>query len=288
MMGSSGLDIPEYADTGAGADFFAQYRADLFWATSTTIVARDLNYLVDMIGSTVGEMDPDKWAKEADLTWTPDIALVYFAGYAERAEHVRSVTDRAHAELMLCRCVDNLLTYFTDLLKMIFEVRPQILKRSGLTVTVAELLEYSTISDAVSELADRKVHDLSYKGLGELKDFFKRNLGLDLVDPVNDQGLTLAIESRNLLTHKRGRVDKRFLEKIRTDALRVGERLDLGPRIFPELIPLILRVVRELDARAAAKFGFSTAFVLPSDPPASALPYEWLRERRGATLADES
>ncbi|MHC4573485.1 MAG: hypothetical protein ACYS76_05055 [Planctomycetota bacterium] len=75
----------------------------------------------------------------------------------------------------MARTVDNYLSYLTGTLREGFCCRPDIL-RSSEKIEFAEVLSFESIDHLVAHLADKKVHDLSYKSVAALDDYFQDRL----------------------------------------------------------------------------------------------------------------
>jgi hypothetical protein len=87
----------------------------------------------------------------------------------------------------------------------------------------------------------------------DLSDDLSRRLGIPLFE--NEAALLRAvrlIESRNLIVHNRGIVDRRFKERVPDSPATIGKRLPL-PKTGDELNFLIASV-RRLDNLVAKKF----------------------------------
>jgi hypothetical protein len=106
-------------------------------------------------------------------------------------------------QTMLCRNVDNFLTYLSQLLSLIFRTKPETL-RSNEQIKVDFALQYSTMDDLVDAIAEKKVTDLSYAGMRQLSDYLRDRLGLELFtdEPALERAIFL-IEVRNLIVHNR-------------------------------------------------------------------------------------
>jgi len=135
---------------------------------------------------------------------------------------------RRYFEMLLCREVDNYLVYISELLADIFRAKPETL-RSGEMVRLDTVLRHGTMKDLINELADRRVHELSYSGLKDLSVYFKEKLGLSLFQGESDeQHAVQIIEQRNLIVHARSVVNPLFLRKIPNSTIGVGELLPFG------------------------------------------------------------
>jgi hypothetical protein len=160
-------------------------------------------------------------------------------------------------QTMVCRGVDNFLTYISQLLSLIFRTKPETL-RSGDQIRVDFALQHATMNDLVDALAENKVTDLSYSGMRQLADYIRDRLGLELFDDESalDRAVFL-IEVRNLITHNRAIVNNTFLKKVRgvkEPVGKVGETLELEIDSVFHGVTFLADTVGQIDSRAASKF----------------------------------
>lgn len=161
-------------------------------------------------------------------------------------------------ELLLCRAVDNFLTYTSEILALIYRSRPETL-RSNETERLDVILQYNSMDELVAALAEKRVNELSYLGLERLSNHLYKRLGFSLFELTD--ALTRAVrivELRNLITHNRGVLNDRFLSRVSNFPARVGESVILEMRTVLDDINFLSRSVKDMDTRAAAKFSLAT------------------------------
>jgi hypothetical protein len=159
-------------------------------------------------------------------------------------------------EMWLCRAADSYLTYLSEELALVFRTRPETMK-SPESVKLDVILGYSKMEDLISALAERRVHDLSYQGMQDLTDYLKERLGFDLF-PVAQQlnDVRRIVETRNLIVHNRGVVNRVFLSRLPSYPAKPGEQIDLSRSLTDTLV--LAQSVADIDPRAAAKFRLPT------------------------------
>lgn len=123
----------------------------------------------------------------------------------------------------------------------------------------------------VTFLADRKLSRLSFKGLGELEDYFVQRLGLALVDDNRlAEHLREWVALRNLLTHRRGVVDQRALTGgLTSEQYTVGERVRISRDNGFRLLAAVVTAALDLDQRIATKFSLPLVSTTRHGSPAS-------------------
>lgn len=158
------------------------------------------------------------------------------------------------AELIFCRMVDNFLNYVSELMALIFETKPEMLK-SDEKISIEEILEYPTREALLNALIERKVLALSFKGMIELNSDLARKIGFALFDDAADlKHAAILVEQRNLVTHNRGCVNRRYLERVSPTQLKLGDRLTFSIGPVKDDLAFLKRCLVHVDQRAQQKF----------------------------------
>lgn len=195
-------------------------------------------------------MTPDKRARmEIQKEHGGGVTAAYHARHA-----------RVMAEMLSCRIVDNFLVYVSALLALVFKNKPETL-RSGEHVRLDFVLGYGTMEELLSALADRKVNELSYRGMRDLHKFISEHLGFELFVSNDDLEVAIeAIERRNLIVHNRGMVSATSANRVASLRDHVGKLLDTSTTTNSRYGLFFEDKVRAADLRAIEKFQ------LPSSP----------------------
>jgi hypothetical protein len=163
-----------------------------------------------------------RWTQRPDQMYEDLVKIVYDSEpdvlkslLAEPKQGLANVKRFARfvMEMILVRGTDNFLTYISELLALVFTGRPETLK-SGETVKLEEILQYSTMPDLVHHLAERRVERLSYQGMRDLQKDLAERLNIEIF--LSDESLSRAvriIETRNLVVHNRGILNRTFQTK---------------------------------------------------------------------------
>jgi hypothetical protein len=160
---------------------------------------------------------------------------------------------------VLTDLANNFLIYLSEILQAAARKRPEIL-RSSERVTTEEILQFESVDDIVSFIADRKISELSYGGLRQTEQFIKDRLGLELFDDQSQRELlTILVELRNIQTHNRGKINRLFLKRIgRQSQSRFTFVEDQIYHADFETIVLLsnnaIKVALSLDEKIAEKF----------------------------------
>jgi hypothetical protein len=245
--------IPDRA-TVAGADFFRQHARDLMNMAAETMVIEALEGIVSSVGSAL-----------ADTTGRSPRELL--PTIFQQVETLRAGNDeRLHSrfQTLTVLAVNNYLNYVSDLIGLVYRTRPETLI-SEERVSVSEVLKHESLAEFTEWLAEDRVNRLSFKGFAEIEAFIHKRLGIEMVaDAADRQALVGSIALRNLLVHRRGIVDHRYVELLERSGLDstevvVGSRVSTSGHL-PAMESAIASV-RHLEVRAVDKFDLPTAAV---------------------------
>ncbi len=170
------------------------------------------------------------------------------------SEAMAGYTPLMH-RLLVSSQVDNFLVYLADLLALIFRTRPETL-RSSETVRLDVVLHHQTMDDLIADLAERRVHQLSYQGMQDLNQYVADRLGFELF--TTDETLSHAvrlIEIRNLFVHNRGVVNRAFASRAPDFKTQLGQRIELEFNFSTVEGRFLFNSAVDIDQRAADKFG---------------------------------
>ena len=126
--------------------------------------------------------------------------------------------------MLLVRTVDNFSIYLTELLTMVFEERPETLRHEASKMQLSAL-DVLNVEDTKRLIADKKIAQLDGGGVNAVVQFFRR-LGVELELPEEDSlALNHAMALRNLVVHRRRRVDQTFLRETGRTDVEVDDQL---------------------------------------------------------------
>jgi hypothetical protein len=122
-------------------------------------------------------------------------------------------------QVMLSRAVESFDLYLTTVLRDIFLSKPQLLKSEGV-VEIAAVIEAESYDNLIWQLVERKVHELSYKSLSDLRKFIQSRTGIDFFPSDEAFNMTLlASEIRNLIAHNDCVANDIFKSKIKSTGI---------------------------------------------------------------------
>jgi hypothetical protein len=161
-------------------------------------------------------------------------------------------------EIMLSRAIESFDLYVLTMLRLIFFEKPEMLKSEG-AIDIATVFDLKNIEDIIRFVAERKVYELGYKSLHELRKYIQSRTGIDLFK--TDEGFNtviLASEVRNLIAHNDCRVNDIFLRRIANiKGISIpgnGEKFELTDEWLRRASYTLDAAVFDFDEAAAAKF----------------------------------
>ncbi|MBI3915804.1 MAG: hypothetical protein HY322_02205 [Betaproteobacteria bacterium] len=158
-------------------------------------------------------------------------------------------------EMLVCRVVDNVLTYVTELLALVYGAKPEML-RSSEQERVEFVLQFQTMDELRRALAEKRVERLSYLGFRELSEYLFKEMGFQLFSVRHDEEKAVVlVELRNAIVHNRGIIGKRAGARVPVLKDKVGKRVGAVLGGFLGESKFFYDAMFEIDARASQKFG---------------------------------
>ena len=199
----------------------------------------------------------------ADLSENEEARARLSAKQGEVLRYDYSAHRQLVNKILLTRAVESFQLYMLQILRLIFEAQPNLLKSES-PIAAAVVLELRTFEQIAFHLAERKLHDLSYKPLSDLQKFLKDCVGLDLFRSQKSfEIVLLATKIRNLIAHNDCNVSQQFQQ--RTNDITNPLTLDKHSKVLIDDDWLrrasyaLDDVVFDFDDTASAKFDLKTS-----------------------------
>jgi hypothetical protein len=177
---------------------------------------------------------------------------------ANSAEHF----PRMLSEMCLVTLFARYDAFVSELLACVFRLRPELLK-SGKKVTFENVLEAGSLDELKDELIDREVQDWRLPMRKQL-DLIKKRFGVEIDLPERDiLALVDASERRNVIVHRGGRMDSRYLREV-PDSSAVGMFLEIDSVYVEETSAALTRLVFKI-ATEVSEHCLGESFELTDD-----------------------
>lgn len=165
-------------------------------------------------------------------------------------------------EVALSRSVESFDLYVLTTLRAIFRARPEMLK-SEASIDVATIVELRNSEDILTYVAERRLHDLSFKPLSELSKFIESRTGIALfVTPDIYSTVLLASEVRNLVAHNDCVVNDIFRRRVGdalpASAVDASGKFSVSDEWMRVASYTLDAVVFDFDVQVSTKFNIPT------------------------------
>ncbi|ASR36652.1 hypothetical protein BAY61_18430 [Prauserella marina] len=260
------FEIPDSASSLAGARFFEQHARDLSWIVGYEFLAREMESFTQMIASAIRDSKASSHLEEIKYSEASSLAAVSIEHRGSVARKVAAQSYRTAIEALLCRYVDNFLCYVCDLIALILREQPSALVESDATISLRDVFAHDDLPSLQVWLIEKKINELSFQGFIRIAEYCAKRFDLELIPSLSTRkDISICIASRNLIVHRRGIIDDRFMKAAEVDLGKVGQRLSIDGIVWDRMLPSLLLAVHDIDDRAARKFKLQSAFVLRGD-----------------------
>ncbi len=162
-------------------------------------------------------------------------------------------------QMAYCRLVDNALCYFKDVLSEVVRKQPKVLKSSKEKETYEFILSFDTIDELRTSLSDKKIKELFYGSIEDIKKFFLDRLGVKLFDEESDEkDFSMVIKQRNLIIHNRGIISQELADEFVSFKDIVGQNILFKYKQLSNINKIINNLIIEIDIKLREKFKLET------------------------------
>ncbi|MCG9910521.1 MAG: hypothetical protein MH137_04390 [Flavobacteriales bacterium] len=145
-------------------------------------------------------------------------------------------------------------TYVSDLIKAIFEVRPEIIQNSEKQLTFSELNRFKSIQDAQDYIIEKEIETVLRESYTEQFKWFENKLKIQLRKDLSIWETFIEItQRRNLFVHNDGKISTQYLNVCKEnnvqldDKLKVGDELDVGLKYFDKSFKCLFEIGVKLN-----------------------------------------
>ena len=156
-------------------------------------------------------------------------------------------------EMFLSKQVDIFLTYFSNIVREILLVKPDLLKSNQQKISLNYVLQFEDMSELVEDLVEKKIIDLSYGGFIELENWFEKRMGVKL-DVKNTDQLIEVLETRNIIVHNKCIINKKYNSKVLDHIYNIGDMRVLDVNYLFNSSKLMVNLITRIDTIMLNKF----------------------------------
>jgi len=162
-------------------------------------------------------------------------------------------------QMAYCRLVDNALCYFKDVLSEVVVKDPRVLKSLKEKESYDFMLSFDTIEELKKALSDKKIKELFYGSIEDIKQYFLDRLGVKLFENEEEEKeFSMVIKQRNLIVHNRGIITQELADEFPAFKEMVGQQLFFKYERLSIINGLIDGLIIQIDIKLREKFNLET------------------------------
>lgn len=159
-----------------------------------------------------------------------------------------------YGQMIFARTIDNVQTYFKEILAEVVLKRPEVLK-SKETERLDFILSHSSMEELQAAITEKKVEALFYAGFDKIESFFRERVGIEIFESEDQKAdFNSAIKSRNLIVHNRGIITKEYIKNTNIEGLIEGNMIQASYESISKLNISINNLVARIDETLINKF----------------------------------
>lgn len=158
-------------------------------------------------------------------------------------------------EIMICRNVEVFDYYISQMLRIIFTQRPEILKASDHSILMSEVLQCTDITEIIQRVSEKKIQELSYKGLSDIIKYLNSSLKLGFDEKIPQYQDALEVfQARNIIVHNSSIINEVYLQKTNRKDIKIGEKYPLTENYFVRATGSLVVFGARLDEKFVSHF----------------------------------
>jgi hypothetical protein len=165
---------------------------------------------------------------------------------------ISNLANKVLPESLFVSLISQYDSFTNNLLKILFELRPEYINNSERELTFSQLVEFKSIEEAREYIIEKEVETVLRKSHSEQFDYLEKKLGIPLRKnlPVWQTFVEIT-QRRNLFVHCDGIVSNQYLKvckesKCDTSKIKVGQRLNINTKYFNQAYECIYELASKL------------------------------------------
>jgi hypothetical protein len=177
-----------------------------------------------------------------------------------RSNELRKAVDNSTTAIIIIKrnflvsLISQFDTYVGDLIKAIFEVRPEIIQSSEKQLTFSELNKFDSIKDAQEYIIEKEIETVLRENYTEQFKWFENKLKIELRKDLPIWQTFIEItQRRNLFVHNDGKISTQYFSICKEhnvqldDRLKVGDELEIGLKYFDKSFKCLFEIGVKLN-----------------------------------------
>lgn len=217
----------------------------------TEKLAKDFNVFLK---NSVKEIKTEK--NEISLAVKSDKFQLFRA--IEKNLSISMLSKKIISESLFVSLISQYDAYLSELLRIIFEIKPEILNGSDKNITFSQLVKYKSIKKASSHFVEKEIDMVLRKSHSEQFDYLEENLKLKLRKnlPIWETFVEIT-ERRNLFVHCDGKISDQYIKNCNLQEdknFSIGKRLVVSPEYFMSAYKCLYEISVKLTHTLWRKF----------------------------------
>jgi hypothetical protein len=165
---------------------------------------------------------------------------------------ISNLANKVLPESLFVSLISQYDSFTNNLLKILFELRPEYINNSERELTFSQLVEFKSIEEAREYIIEKEVETVLRKSHSEQFDYLEKKLGIPLRKnlPVWQTFVEIT-QRRNLFVHCDGIVSNQYLKvckesKCDSSKIKVGQRLNINTKYFNQAYECIYELASKL------------------------------------------
>ena len=154
----------------------------------------------------------------------------------EKNASISMLATKIVPESLFVSLISQYDAYLNRLLRVIFEIKPEILNNSERNITFSQLVEYKKLQNARNYIIEKEIDMVLRKNHSEQFDYLERILGIQLREELLIWKTFIEItERRNLFVHCDGIISSQYIKNcdLKNDKdYSIGKKLGVSPEYF--------------------------------------------------------
>ena len=170
----------------------------------------------------------------------------------ENNASISSLAFKIIPESLFVSLISQYDAYLNQLLRLLFEIQPELLNNSERNLTFSQLVDFKTLDDARDYIIEKEIDTVMRKSHSDQFDYLegKLNMKLRVNLPIFKNFIEIT-ERRNLLVHCDGIVSNQYLKicndhKCKIDKIKVGDKLRISPDYFTQSYKALYEIAVKL------------------------------------------
>jgi len=168
----------------------------------------------------------------------------------EKNASISKIATKIVPESLFVSLISQYDAFLNRLLRVIFEIKPEILNSADRSITFSQLVEYGSVQDARNYIIEKEIDTVLRKSHSEQFDYLERILAMELRKDLSAWKAFVEItERRNLFVHCDGVISSQYVKNCSLEENKyfsIGKKIDVTPEYFIEAYRCLYEITVKL------------------------------------------